>query len=164
MSGDGPITVDRPAARVLLLDPEDRLLLLRYYAPELERSWWLTPGGGLEAGETAEQAALRELAEETGLTGVELGPCVWLREHVFVWQGTRFHQIERYYLARTEPFDLAPTMPDGSDLFQLKEHRWWSPDELRAATSEVFAPRRLPELMAQLLAGPTPARPHDVGI
>jgi 8-oxo-dGTP pyrophosphatase MutT (NUDIX family) len=149
---------------VLLLDPEDRLLLMRFYAPKLDRTWWLTPGGGLDPGETPEQAALRELAEETGLVGVGLGPCVWVREHVFDWEGRRYRQMERYYVARTLPFELAPTLPDGSELFQMMEHRWWSLDELEAATDAVFAPRRLPALMRSLLHEGWPAEPVDTGL
>lgn len=61
--------VVRAVGRVLLVGDTD---------PGLPGSgWWVTPGGGLDAGETARQAAVRELAEETGLrVGVDdlLGP------------------------------------------------------------------------------------------
>ena len=51
----------RPAARVLLLDARDRLLLFRWKPPNV----WITPGGGLEPGETYEQAALRDVVRES---------------------------------------------------------------------------------------------------
>ena len=79
MIDDAPIL--RPAARVLLIDAQDRVLLLR--ANVGEGDVWITPGGALEPGESAEQAALRELREETGVAGAELSPCVWTRVHRF---------------------------------------------------------------------------------
>lgn len=78
----------RPAARLLVIAPDDRVLLF-CWTHELLRSpsgsVWITPGGGLEADETHEQAALRELHEETGMV-LPLGPCVWTRRHVFPWR------------------------------------------------------------------------------
>src|SRR4051794_31496862 len=65
----------RPAAPVLLIDAEDRLLLLRANIRDVEV--WITPGAALEPGETAEQAALRELREETGVETANLSSCVW---------------------------------------------------------------------------------------
>jgi ADP-ribose pyrophosphatase YjhB (NUDIX family) len=57
-----------PAACVVLVDDMKRILLVkRRMAPK--QGWWCLPGGFVECGETPERAALRELQEETGLTG-----------------------------------------------------------------------------------------------
>src|SRR5438128_746593 len=91
----------RRAARVLLIDGKDRILLIHALVPEPtganDHDFWLTPGGGVNEGETFEEAALRELREETGVGDVDLGPCVWMRTHVFPWDGKVYKQQERYY-------------------------------------------------------------------
>src|SRR5258708_35812358 len=56
----------RPAGRVILLDPDDRVLLMRYDDGPPNGVHWSTPGGGLEPGEDYASAAQRELSEETG--------------------------------------------------------------------------------------------------
>jgi 8-oxo-dGTP diphosphatase len=89
----------RPAARVLLIDPDDRLLLFKFRVDG--SNVWITPGGGVDRGETFEQGALRELWEETGLTGCELGPCVWMRSFLFRWDGKLYKQQERFFVVRT---------------------------------------------------------------
>ncbi|GAA2149458.1 NUDIX hydrolase [Kitasatospora kazusensis] len=92
----------RRAARVLLLDGSDRILLLRGTDPAVpEVTWWITPGGGLEPGEGPREAAMRELAEETGLLDVELGPVVAYDTVSFSFQGQRYEQEQRFLLART---------------------------------------------------------------
>src|SRR3954463_11489885 len=96
----------RPAVRALVVDPAERLLLVRFDWPD--KSVWALPGGGIEPGESPEQAIVRELAEECGLRDFELGPCVWARDHWFPempgWGG----QSERIYLVRTAGFEPAP--------------------------------------------------------
>ena len=65
----------RPAARVIVLDSRGRVLLFRAeFLGRKQLRLWITPGGGLESGETHEQAALRELREETGVSEATLGP------------------------------------------------------------------------------------------
>src|SRR5712691_11511536 len=62
----------RPAGRVILLDPDDRVLLMRYDDGPPNGVHWCTPGGGLNAGEDYASGALRELTEETGWADITL--------------------------------------------------------------------------------------------
>ena len=70
---------ERHAARVLLFDQNDRVLLIRGREPGNPATFWFTPGGGLDPGEDDLDGARRELREETGLTEVDFGPLVWVR-------------------------------------------------------------------------------------
>ncbi len=153
----------RHAARAVVLDPGGRILLVRFEFPT--RTVWATPGGGLDPGETHEHAILRELEEEVGLVGFEVGPWIWTREHVFpFYDGSFDGQIERYTLVRTEAFEPAGTFtPDELAAEFVTAVRWWTPAEL-AASEELFAPRRLPELVAALLRDGPPDEPVDVGV
>jgi 8-oxo-dGTP pyrophosphatase MutT (NUDIX family) len=155
--------VPRPAARVLLVDPAGRVLLVRFVVPETGYAWWAAPGGGLLAGEGHEQAARREVFEETGLPDVRLGPCVWVREHVFPWRGRRYRQQERFFLARVDAFEPRWEGPTAEEAEMLPEHRWWTPAEIDRSP-ERFAPRRLGGLLRRLLAEGPPPLPLDVGI
>ncbi|MFJ1618086.1 MULTISPECIES: NUDIX hydrolase [unclassified Streptomyces] len=152
-------TEKRKVARVVLLDPDDRILLVHGFEPEDPAStWWFTPGGGLEGEETREQAALRELAEETGITEVELGPLLWQRMCSFPFDGRRWDQDEWYYLART-----TQTATDTSGLTGLEQRsvtglRWWTSAELSAARETVY-PTRLAELLRTLLDEGPPRTP-----
>ena len=153
----------RQAARAVVLDPADRILLVRFELPT--RTVWATPGGGVDHGETHEQAIVRELAEEAGLEEVELGPWIWTRTHVFPFESGRWDgQQERYVLVRTPAFEPAPRLtPDELAAEFVTAVRWWTQAEL-AAAEVLFAPRRLPELVAALLRDGPPGEPVDAGV
>jgi 8-oxo-dGTP pyrophosphatase MutT (NUDIX family) len=152
----------RPAARILLLDPRDRLLLLRTNLRP-DRPLWITPGGGVEDGETPEQAAVRELREETGITA-PLGPCVWLRRHVFDFNGITLDEDERFYVVRldTETITTDEHLLE-HELEFIHEYRWWTAAEV-AASTDWFAPRRLAALLPTVIAGDYPSTPIDCGV
>ena len=127
----------RLAARVVVLDEADRVLLVEFRDPSSGHRWWSTPGGGLDADESFEDAARRELVEETGLTQFDLGPCVWVREHRGEFNGERFHARERVFLVRAPAFDVSST---GWTELERRVHvtmRWWTLPELESTTDEL---------------------------
>jgi 8-oxo-dGTP pyrophosphatase MutT (NUDIX family) len=140
-----------------VLDTHHRLLLHQAQDAANHR-WWIAPGGGLEPGESFEEAARREVEEETGLV-VELGPLVWTRRHRYVFDGKLFDQYERFFVARAFEQRTTPGRPDGN----VVASRWWTLAELQTS-SEEFAPRRLPALIGDIIEARYPARPFDCGV
>jgi 8-oxo-dGTP pyrophosphatase MutT (NUDIX family) len=152
----------RRVARVVLLDPQDRVLLLHGHEPDDPADdWWFTPGGGLEGEETREEAARRELAEETGITDVTLGPVLWRRRCSFPFAGRRWDQDEWYYLARTHQTETAPTALTELERRSVAGARWWTCREL-TLTRETVYPTRLAGLLRRLLDDGPPAAPETL--
>lgn len=153
----------RSATRAIVLDENDRVLLVRFSAPG--REIWLTTGGGIEEGESDEQAVRRELHEEAGLVGFELGPLVWTRTVLQSLEGGHWDgQAERFYLVRTAAFEPSPALSwEALQEEGMTAVRWWTLDELEAAET-LFAPRRLPQLLRELVRCGPPAEPVDVGL
>jgi 8-oxo-dGTP pyrophosphatase MutT (NUDIX family) len=147
----------RDAARVLVLDTADRVLLVAHRA-SATRTVWTAPGGGLHRDEDHGTAAARELTEELGIDAV-VGPWIWWREVTFVYAGVHLTQRERWFLTRVTRFDPAHAPLDDPGLTAV---RWWSADELRA-TAEVIAPGALADHLARLVADGPPTDPVDVG-
>jgi 8-oxo-dGTP pyrophosphatase MutT (NUDIX family) len=135
---------------LVVLNERDEVLLFHCREPVRPREFWLLPGGGVEAGESWEDAALRELWEETGITGVRLGPWLWTRE-----------KLERYYLVRVAGVSVSNQhqLPHEREAYQ--QHRWWSLDALRA-TGEVVFPEGLTGYLEPVLAGTIHEAPVDI--
>lgn len=166
-AGDPDDPILRPAARVILVDPAKRVLLIRseivgdaHCSPI---RFWHMPGGKIEPGETAEQAARRECAEETGIVSISVGAFVWRRRHVAQWRGLWYDWRERYFLARTEHIRASASNMAHADLQEFREHRWWSLYALQHST-ETFVPGRLAALLAPLLTDELPESPIETGI
>jgi 8-oxo-dGTP pyrophosphatase MutT (NUDIX family) len=157
----GEMPTVRHAARVVLLDKAGRVLLARF--EYLGRAWWVAPGGGLEPAETHEEAARREIGEETGLNLRNLGPWIWTREHVFRFEGRLYRQKERYFLATVRAFTPHPKLPSPEEAGVLRGLRWWTLAEMEA-TAEELAPAGLPALVRELVEHGPPQSPIEVGV
>ena len=145
---DWIVPVERQAVRGLVVDAQQRVLLVRFEHPVSGQAWWATTGGGVDDGESDQGALQRELWEEAGLEAVEaLGPVVFEREHTFPWGSRIIRQHERFYLVRVGAHVVAPTIdlrPEG-----VTELRWWTLDELDG-TSETIVPPGLADLVRRL--------------
>ncbi len=129
----------RRAGRVIVLDPGDRVLLLRYDEPPPAGRHWATPGGGLDPGESYADAAGRELAEETGWHDIALLGEVHQHMRLILHDGRQLRQHERLFLARTGQVrrklgDVAAMhASDG-----IAAWRWWTLAELDNTTELVW--------------------------
>ena len=150
--------VPRPAARALVLDRDDRVLLVQYRDPN-GQVWWATPGGGAEPGESPEETVRRELIEEAGLRDFELGPELWRRSPVFAWRGRIIAPQNRVFLVRVDAHEPAPEVDLATEW--VAGLRWWTLDEIERATEPVV-PERLASLVRALLRDGPPPEPVDL--
>jgi 8-oxo-dGTP pyrophosphatase MutT (NUDIX family) len=140
----------RRAGRVIVLDPDGRVLLFRYDDGPPNGRHWSTPGGGLEPGESFAEGAQRELIEETGWTDVPVGRELEERELTMGYGKRIVRQHERFFLARVSQvrrpvLDVAGMhASDGIAAWQ-----WWAAEEIDA-TDEVIWPGNLAELVMSL--------------
>jgi 8-oxo-dGTP pyrophosphatase MutT (NUDIX family) len=156
--------VSRTTVRVLLLNPDGDTLLFEDSDPGLnDTRWWVTPGGGIDPGETETQAAVREVAEETGFVLSPddlLGP-VARRHVVHGYSDQVIEQDEAFYLAQVETFDVDVSAHTAEEQITFKGYRWFSTEDLRTTDDWVW-PRELEEI---LLLIDTPERwPVDLGV
>lgn len=153
----------RETARILLHDGgKDVFLLLTHFDPEVGLPpRWITPGGGIDAGETVLEAAVRELREETGLVvhPAALGEIVWQTSGRWDWGDGLGHHTYTDYFYQLDITSIAG--PNGSQkglskhTFALDdsswtaderrdvlEHRWWNIADL-IATEDAVGPHGL---------------------
>ena len=157
----------RNVARVVAINPDDEVLLLRYRQersldperPEL-LEYWVPPGGSLNSDESFEDAAVRELEEETGIRLARPEAWVWTRRLELQYRGEDWLQIERYFVARVPPID---SMRNSTEDEEIADIQWWSLPALRASDA-VFFPDSFAELIEPLLDGLLPPQPLEIGL
>ena len=147
---------------MLLVDSRDRVLLFEMRTAD-GRVFWCPPGGGLEQGETHEEAAVREVREETGWSVDVLGPVIGHRRQVVTWNdGVTYDCAEVWFTARSAAFEVDSTSWTDEERLDMGAHRWWTLDELQEATVEL-TPNDLAARVRVLLTEGPPAEPWQLG-
>ena len=120
----------------------------------------MPPGGGLRSGESFEDAALRELEEETGIEPASAGLWVWTRRLSLRYQAEDWLQAERYFVVRVSTPD---TLRNSTEEEEIADIQWWSLESLRESDA-VFFPEPFAELLEPLLNGELPPEPLEIGL
>ncbi|CAN5736765.1 NUDIX hydrolase [soil metagenome] len=138
--------IERKAARLLIRAPSGRVLMLRL-APSFRDPFWVTPGGGLDEGEAMVDAAKRELHEEVGREDLPIGPCVSKNDVEFEWEDWLVRQHQWTFLVEApDEFEAQVLHPDEEPIVGSA---WFSVDELRALTDDVYPDGSI-DLLAEL--------------
>jgi 8-oxo-dGTP pyrophosphatase MutT (NUDIX family) len=145
----------RETARVILQNPHGRFLLMHthFEAQTGLEPRWITPGGGIDPGETPLLAAVRELREETGLVvnAGDLGELVESVSGYWDWpNGRRFHSyVDHFFQLAVTDFELDTSGWTESEHHDVIEMRWWTTAELRDE-NPVVGPPGLIDLLERL--------------
>lgn len=155
--------IRRPAARVVCLNPSGQVLLIRSSDPadRAKPPWWELPGGGIDGGESAEDAIRRELAEEAGVTDAVVGPCIWTQHAQFTFAGWDFDQHERIHLATCDGSTDGALHLEAFEALAFEEARWWNVVDFLTETGPTVPPR-LREFLPAIMAGDIPNPPIDI--
>lgn len=144
----------RRAGRTILLGTDNKVLLFRCNPiavdpknPDTE-PYWITPGGALESGESPEQAARRELFEETGIDDAEFQkPHIYYAEYELIHRGVLTLFQEYFFIARTHTQLITTKHRTAYEQQDLLESRWWSLDEIKTNVDEIIYPENLVDLI-----------------
>ena len=147
--------------KLLLLDPSNQLLLIEARDPSTNATCWYPVGGGIEVGESLQDAAAREADEETGLRALPPGRQVWRRDHTYEFDGRRFVVHEEWLLHGVEHFDPRPAQLTADEVRTILGFRWWSVQELTNTAQTIFPPK-LGRHLEKLIADGVPSSPIDI--
>ncbi len=142
----------RETARVILRNKFGEIFLLKtHFDPEVGLPpRWITPGGGIDPGETPIEAAVRELFEETGIqvSPEQLGEQIWQTSGIWHWgDGVNHHTYVDYFFEyQIEDFELDDSNWTQDEHRDVLEYRWWQITEL-AETAEQIGPHGLVDFL-----------------
>lgn len=135
---DAAVRAARPAARILLVDRDGRVLLFRFTPGDDRAPFWCTPGGALDPGESYEAAARRELFEETGIDA-DPGREVAQRLVDFLTiERVEVTADERWFRVDTDAIEIDPAGHTELERRVMTQWRWFARDEIACCAEPIY--------------------------
>lgn len=110
-----------PASGVVPIGADGRILLIDHYRFQTDTRGWELPAGKIDAGENAEEAAVRELREETGHVAASL-------KYLGKYHPTNGSSNQTFNIFVAQGVTRTGDIEDTNEVMGLK---WFSPDEVR---------------------------------
>lgn len=141
----------RCSSRLLIINSSRQVLLFRFVHTNnalASRSYWATPGGGVEHGESFEQAAIRELKEETGIIRDNIGKCVAQRTfEMTLPSGETVLAKERFFIVFSNEEEIHTNGWSNNEKSVISRYYWWELDEL-TRSNEIIYPNDITTLIS----------------
>jgi 8-oxo-dGTP pyrophosphatase MutT (NUDIX family) len=134
--------------RVICRDRRGAVLLMRWHDLVTGRELWEPPGGGIKPGESAHQAAVRELYEETGLS-VDIPETSIEVDREYDWMGRHYRHTEAFFATTTSTVEVALTAPTKKELATFREMRFIAPEAIEKL-AEPLEPPSLGQILDEI--------------
>lgn len=146
----------RNSARAVLMNENNEFLMMKFVQNRIvgDKAWWVFPGGGKETNESYEEACIREIFEETGITlSSHEAKLVWTREIVLNGKDGDILSHEQYYLFNVNKFKINFKNFTDNEKKTFCEYKWWRLNELSNYSGNDISIDNLYDLLSEIVDG-----------